>query len=123
MDDNAVIEERERLESILDKADIPSQQRNALAPVIDNMAWQRVKLDETREMMKTAQVVCKYNNGGGQSGIRQNPIFKGYLELWRGYMLGLEKFTSVLPPDLQDEVAGDITMLEKVKKMKQKGTA
>ena len=119
MDENAVIEERKRLESILDKADIPTQQRNALSPVLDNMAWQRVKLDETRELMKNAQVVCEYNNGGGQSGIRQNPIFKGYLELWRGYMLGLEKLTSYLSNDLQDEITGDsASILEQVRNMK-----
>lgn len=119
MDETKVIQEHERLEALLDRADVPQQQRDVLAPVIDNMAWQRVKLDETREEMKEASVVCEYNNGGGQAGIRENPIFKAYINLWRAYMVGLEKYTSYLPKELQDEAAGDsISVLDQVKQMK-----
>lgn len=119
MDKRKVTQEHKRLEALLDKADVPQQQREVLAPVIDNMAWQRIKLDEAREEMQDASIVCHYDNGGGQEGERENPIFKAYINLWRAYMVGLEKFSSYLPKDLQEEAAGDsLSVLEKVKQMK-----
>lgn len=122
MDIRRINKEHRRLEALLDKANIPQQQRDVLEPVIDNMAWQRIKLDETREEMQHASVVCEYDNGGGQTGTRENPIFKAYINLWRAYMVGLEKFTSYLPKDLQEEAIGDgLTVLEKVKQMKKAG--
>ena len=119
MDNIKVIQEHERLNALLDKANVPQQNRAVLAPVIDNMAWQRIKLDETRVEMQNASVVCDYDNGGGQTGVRENPIFKAYINLWRAYMLGLEKFTSYLPKELQDEAQGDmINVLDQVRQMK-----
>ena len=119
MDNLKTIKEHKRLEALLDRADVPPQQRDALAPVIDNMAWQRGKLDEAREEMQDASVVIEYNNGGGQTGTRENPLFKAYINLWRAYLAGLEKFTSYLPKELQEEAAGDsLSVLDKVKQMK-----
>ena len=119
MDQNSIKTEHKRLFDLLDRAGVPQQQRDVLAPVIDNLAWQRVKLDETREEMRDASIICHYNNGGGQEGERENPIFKAYVNLWRAYMIGLEKYTSYLPKELHDEVVGSgITVLEQVKKMK-----
>lgn len=123
MDENSVNREYKRLQDLLDRAEVPQQQRDVLAPVIDNMAWQRIKLDEAREQMKEASIVCEYNNGGGQFGTRENPIFKAYINLWRAYMVGLEKYTSYLPKDLQEEAVGNsLSVLDEVRKMK-KGTA
>ena len=119
MDVKTVKKEHKRLEDLLSRADVPQQQRDVLAPVIDNMAWQRIKLDEARQEMQEASIVCEYNNGGGQSGTRENPIFKAYINLWRAYMVGLEKYTSYLPADLQEEAAGNsMTVLEEVRRMK-----
>ena len=119
MDKKKVNKEHKRLEALLDRADVPQQQRDVLAPVIDNMAWQRVKLDEAREQMQDASIVCHYENGGGQSGERENPIFKAYINLWRAYMIGLEKYTSYLPKDLQEEAKGDsLDVLAQVREMK-----
>lgn len=122
MKDKRIETEHKRLMGLLDRAEVPQQQRDVLAPVVDNMAWQRVKLDDTRAEMVDASVVCEYNNGGGQAGVRENPIFKGYVSLWRAYMLGLEKFTSYLPKDMQQEAAaGSVNVLEEVRRMKANG--
>jgi len=119
MEKRKVTLEHKRLEALLDRADVPTQQRDTLAPVIDNMAWQRIKLDEAREEMQEASIVCEYDNGGGQTGTRENPVFKAYINLWRAYMVGLEKFSSYLPKELQDEVAGEcVSVLDQVKQMK-----
>ena len=69
--------------------------------------------------MQEARIVCEYDNGGGQTGTRENPIFKAYINLWRAYMVGLEKYTSYLPKEFLDEAAGgSISVLEEVKQMK-----
>ena len=123
MDSRKITREHKRLEALLEQADVPRQQRDVLAAVIDNIAWQRVKLDEAREEMQEASIVCEYDNGGGQTGTRENPIFKAYINLWRAYMVGLEKYTSYLPKELQNEVLSEnLSVLEQVKQMK-KGSA
>lgn len=119
MDNRKVKKEYKRLMELLDRAEVPKQQKDVLAPVIDNMAWQRIKLDEARHEMQEESIICEYHNGGGQSGLRENPIFKAYINLWRAYMVGLEKYSSYLPKELQEEAAGDsIDMLAQVKAMK-----
>lgn len=121
MDETRVMKEHKRLEALLSKADVPKQKRDVLAPVIDNLAWQRIKLDETRELMQNTAVVIPYNNGGGQEGLRENPIFKAYINLFRAYMVGLEKFSEYLPEDLQGEAGGDgMSVLAQVMEMKKK---
>lgn len=109
--------EKDRLMALLDRADVPGQQRESLAGVIDNISWQRLKLDETRAELMEASVVCEYDNGGGQAGMHENPAFKAYTNLWRGYLVGVEKFSSYLPKELREEVAGDNT-LQAVLKLK-----
>lgn len=119
MDKSIIQAEHRRLETLLDRVGVPQQQRDVLAPVIDNMAWQRAKLDEAREEMQDASIVCHYDNGGGQSGERENPIFKAYVNLWRAYMVGLEKYTSYLPKEMQEEVNGNVlSVLDQVRQMK-----
>lgn len=70
---------------------------SALETVIENCAWMKAKLDETREAIKVSGVAIKYDNGGGQSGIRENPLFKGYHALWKSYMLGLREIIDLVP--------------------------
>ncbi len=119
MDKRAVTKEHKRLEALLDRADVPQQKRDVLASVIDNLAWQRIKLDEAREQMQDASITCEYDNGGGQSGIRENPLFKSYINLFRAYMVGLEKYSSYLPKELYEEAAGGTAnTLDLVKSMK-----
>ena len=119
--DKRVENEHKRLEKLLDQANISKQHRAALVVVIDNLAWQRIKLDDIREQMLEEDVSIPYNHGGGQEGVRENPTFKSYINLWRAYMLGIEKLTSYLPKDIQEAVIPDNTsVLDKVKKMKNK---
>lgn len=111
--------EKKRLIELMDSAQIPKQNRAIMCPVVDNLAWMRIKLEDTMEEIKDASVVVPYDNGGGQSGLRENPIFKGYNTLWRSYMSGLEKYASIFPKDIQDSIVNDgQTVLDRVKRMK-----
>lgn len=115
----AIQKEYKRLTDLLNRAEVQPKYKEVLTPVIENLALQRVKLDETRELMKTQAVICKYDNGGGQSGIRENPIFKGYENLWKAYLAGIEKVLNYLPKEMQEEVQSDTKdVLALVREMK-----
>lgn len=74
-----------------------------MTPVIENTAFIKVKLDEAREIVKNSTVVISYDNGGGQKGIRENPIFKSYEALWKSYLSGINIIYSVLPQEVAKE--------------------
>lgn len=53
--------------------------------LLDNIDFLAQKLQETREKAAKVDVVIPYDNGGGQSGIRENPIFSSYTKLLTQY--------------------------------------
>ena len=81
--------ERNRLKRLLKAADVEDWKIQTLQQVIENTAWMSVKLEDTRQEIREAEVTVPYDNGGGQSGVRQNPIFQGYESLWKSYMAGM----------------------------------
>ena len=93
-------EERNRMTELLDGAGISEKRMKLLEPVILNTAWMRAKLDDAREAIKNSNIVVAYDNGGGQKGIRENPLFKGYENLWRSYMAGMSKIIDCLPDEI-----------------------
>lgn len=120
MNTKAIENEKNRLCDLLSRAKVPDEKREALAGVIDNLAWMRIRLDDTRNEIKDSKVCIPYDNGGGQSGIRENPLYKGYENLWKSYMVGLEKFSSYLPKEMEAEELNDSkNILSKVIRMKE----
>ena len=118
--DTRIENEYRRLYALLDEAHIPRQQQDVLAPVIDNLAWMRIKLDDSRALIKSSGIVVPYDNGGGQKGIRENPAFKGYVSLMKTYLSALEKYTSYLPREMQAEIINNgRTTLDIVRQMKE----
>lgn len=111
--------EIDRINSILEECGISEARKTALKPIIENVAWMRFKLDDTREAIKGSGVVIPYDNGGGQKGLRENPLFKGYESLWKSYMAGMEKIFACLPAEVVKEEVAVIeqpkTMLELIK--------
>lgn len=91
--------ERDRISGILLSAGVSEKRMNLLEPVITNTAWMKAKLDDARAAIKNAQIVISYDNGGGQRGIRENPLFKGYSALWRSYMAGMNRIIDSLPEE------------------------
>lgn len=118
MEENAN-KEIERIKNLLMEFGVSKPRIELLEPIIENTAWQKVKLDEAREVVRNSSVVISYDNGGGQTGIRENPIFKGYEALWKTYMSGMNVILGVLPPAVvkeEKEKAVEVkTMLELVR--------
>lgn len=80
------------------------ERRKLMEPVAENLAWMRLKLDETREEIAGDSVACEYDNGNGQSGIHENPLFRGYENLWRAYMVGFEKLLTAIGAEGQAKI-------------------
>ena len=99
----AAEDEKQRLKSLLFDCGMSDERQKILEPVLDNVAWMRVKLDDAREAIKGSSVAIPYDNGGGQKGIRENPLFKGYESLFKTYMSGIDKILASLPPEIAKE--------------------
>jgi hypothetical protein len=95
--------EKKRLTKMLKDLGVDNKKILLLSPVIENTAWMRIKLDHAREKISVSGVAVPYDNGGGQTGIRENPAFKGYEALWKSYMTGMTKILDSLPAEVQDE--------------------
>ena len=112
--------EEQRITSLLFSYGIPEEHIEMLAPVIENVSWMKAKLDRTRDEIEESSVAIPYDNGGGQKGIRENPLFKGYEALWKTYMTGYTKILEALPPEAAQAEAGKAekpkTVLELVRK-------
>ena len=113
-------EEQNRMLDLLTDVGISDKRKRLLEPVILNTAWMKAKLDDAREAIKNSNIVITYDNGGGQKGIRENPLFKGYESLWRSYMAGMSKILESLPPEVIEQAEAEVekpaTMLELVRK-------
>jgi hypothetical protein len=97
--------EQNRIINLLTDAGISDRRMKILKPIILNTAWMKAKLDDAMEAIKNSNIVITYDNGGGQKGIRENPLFKGYEALWKSYILGMNKILDSLPPEaVQTEI-------------------
>ena len=103
--DDLVRKEQRKISREIKKAQISEHKMKVIEPVVLNSAFMKVKLDEAREQIKSETITVKYDNGGGQKGIRENPVFKAYEALWKSYMLGMDKILSIIPEDQQQELA------------------
>lgn len=112
-------EEQQRILDLLTEIGISAKRMKILEPIIVNTAWMKAKLDDAREAIKNSNIVITYDNGGGQKGIRENPLFKGYENLWRAYIHGMDRILSALPDELATEQRIEMekpkTMLELVR--------
>lgn len=98
-------DEAERITKLLRESNVPEDRIAMLEPVITNVAWMRIKLDETRRAIANSTVAIPYDNGGGQAGIRENPVFKGYESLYKSYMGGMRSILDCLPSVKATEAA------------------
>ena len=114
----SIDQEQERIKALLFDYGLKAEKIELLTPVIENVVWMKHKLDDTRDMIKTTAVVIPYDNGGGQKGLRENPLFKGYESLFKSYMTGISKLLEGLPKEAAaqaDEVEKPKSVLELVR--------
>ncbi len=93
----AIRKERQKLVRELKKAKISKHKMKVLEAVIDNVAFLKVTLDDLREMLLTEEILVEYDNGGGQKGIKENPLYKEYTTLFGNFMKGMDKILAPMP--------------------------
>lgn len=54
------------------------------------------KLAESRKILKNEPLVIEYDNGGGQTGIRENPHYTAYEHLLTSYNKALRQLTEII---------------------------
>ena len=111
------MDEKQRLTTLLFSCHLPGDRVAFLEPVLENTAWMKAKLDEARETIKNTSVAIPYDNGGGQTGVRENPLFKGYEALWKSYMSGMNVIMAQLPQAVVEKEAEKIDMPKTVLQM------
>lgn len=77
-------------------ANVPEQVRPFICELAENVFFMHDKLIETRKGLKSQQLVIPYDNGGGQTGIRENPAFKAYQTMLASYRKALDELMSTL---------------------------
>lgn len=62
------------------------------------LVWQAGKLRETRETIDENQMapVIPYDNGGGQTGLRRNPLYDAYNSLFAQFARGCAQLDAIL---------------------------
>ena len=85
----------------MDKADqlcagMPDDILPHAVELAENVFFMEGKLVETRKGLANQQVVIAYDNGGGQKGIRKNPIFEGYNQLMANYRKTLDQLVCLI---------------------------
>ena len=65
--------------------------------MILNVSWMKSKLDDARTAIGEDGITVEYDNGGGQTGVRENPAFRAYEALWKTYLSGLDALLKLLP--------------------------
>lgn len=62
----------------------------------ESVVFMAKKLEETRIKLENEPLVIPYDNGGGQSGIRENPQYTAYEKLMSTYIRSLDQLTKIV---------------------------
>ena len=89
--------QQRKLLKICEDYGLSAEKIGVILPVIENICWMQIKLEDAREDIAGDGLTTEYDNGGGQTGARENPAFKAYEALWKSYSTGLQIILSVLP--------------------------
>lgn len=69
--------------------------RTQVLELAENVLFMANKLQETRDGIGKTPLIVRYDNGGGQSGYRENPVFKAYNAHMKTYLAALEALNQI----------------------------
>ena len=64
----------------------------------------RIKVEEARKQLKNEPLTMEYNNGGGQSGVRENPAFPAFEKLLKSYQAVITQLESLAKEEQTEKV-------------------
>ncbi len=69
---------------------------NEALELAESVLFMEKKLKEARKQMAKEEPVIEYDNGGGQTGIRENPHYVAYEHLMATYLKSLRQLTEIV---------------------------
>lgn len=66
-------------------------------PLLANIAFLKVKLDDARAELLYEDIFTEYDNGGGQTGLREHPGFSAYNKLFTTFSRSVKQLTDMMP--------------------------
>lgn len=82
---------------------IPDERKEEATKLVEDILFIQDKLEAIKPTIGSTNVVITYNNGGGQSGIRENPAIIGYQKLLRTYLIALDTLDKMREPDRAED--------------------
>lgn len=73
------------------------------------------KLEEARKQMKDEPLIVEYDNGGGQTGTRENPFYPAYERLLASFSKSLTTLIGMLGEDSQEAASSLINLRDRLK--------
>lgn len=70
--------------------------REQAIELADQVLFMAQKLSDTRKAISKEPLVITYDNGGGQTGIRENPHYVAYEHLLASYTKALRQLTEIV---------------------------
>lgn len=60
------------------------------------VAWMAQRLEQSRAVIADSSILIAYDNGGGQKGVRKNPGYEAYAQLFNAFVRGMQALDQVL---------------------------
>ena len=92
-----------KINKLLTESNVSEQRKKVLTGLIENVAFMRVKLEDARETILESELTIEYDNGGGQTGVRENPLVKSYESLFKTDLSGMSKILDALSSEAAAE--------------------
>ena len=86
-------------------ASVDSRIRPQVTVLAEQVIFMSKKLKESKTGLRDQAIVIPYDNGGGQTGIRENPAFTAYEKLLATYTKSLTALRDVIGDDAPKEMS------------------
>lgn len=70
--------------------------KNEAIELAEQVLFMADKLKEERKKLEKEPLIIEYDNGGGQSGIRENPHYSAYEKLLSSFNRSLRQLTDII---------------------------
>lgn len=82
------------------------KQKHPYAETLENeVRWQAERLVQARQVIADSSILIAYDNGGGQKGVRRNPGYEAYSQLFNTFVSGMRALDALLaetPPESKE---------------------
>lgn len=79
-------------------SDIDDNKLQFVTHQIDNLAYDNVLVSKLKESISKNGTISIYNNGGGQSGVRENPDVKTLISMQKNVSAITKQLVELVPP-------------------------